>query len=322
VLLVDDSYAQLYDKITAAVRRVSDQPIKYVINSHIHGDHHGGNEAMVKAGVTVIAHENVRSRMATGGRDAFSNQPIPPAVPGALPIVTYRDAMTIYFNGETIDLIHAPPSHTDSDTIVYFRNANVIFVGGIYGNNLNYPFIDIGMGGSLAGVIAAEEMILPMIDDNTKIFADQGSGETQGLDAGVARHAGHRPRSRAAADQRWQERGRDGCRQADTGFRPDLGEAGQLLHRRNHDPPGVPVAQERPVRGPATIGPVAGRRWPVALLTQQVDAQVADEQEGVQELERRHSAAVVPAGQDRHIVRESSVLRTRAPGSAIGRPGT
>jgi len=130
VLLVDDSYAQLYDKITAAVRRVSDRPIKYVINSHIHGDHHGGNEAMIKAGVTVIAHEKVRSRMATGGRDAFSNQPIPPAVPGALPIVTYRDAMTVYFNGETIDLIHAPPSHTDSDTIVYFRNANVIFVGG------------------------------------------------------------------------------------------------------------------------------------------------------------------------------------------------
>jgi cyclase len=177
VLMVDDSYAQLYDKIIAAVRRVSDKPIKYVINSHIHGDHHGGNEAMIKAGVTVIAHENVRARMATGGRDAFSNQAIPPAVPGALPLVTYRDAMTIHFNGETIDLIHAPPSHTDSDTIVYFRNANVIFMGGVYGNNLNYPFIDLGMGGSLPGVIAAEETILPMIDDNTRIFADQGSGE-------------------------------------------------------------------------------------------------------------------------------------------------
>ena len=177
VLLVDDSYAQLFDKIRAAVRRVSDKPIKYVINSHIHGDHHGGNEAMIKAGVTVIAHENVRSRMAKGGRDAFSNQPIPPAVPGALPIVTYREAMTIHFNGETIDLIHAPPSHTDSDTIVYFRNANVMFVGGVYGNNLNYPFIDIGMGGSLPGIIAAEDMILPLIDDRTRIFADQGSGE-------------------------------------------------------------------------------------------------------------------------------------------------
>jgi glyoxylase-like metal-dependent hydrolase (beta-lactamase superfamily II) len=177
VLMVDDSYAQLFDKITAAVRKVSDKPIKYVINSHIHGDHHGGNEAMIKAGVTVIAHENVRSRMAKGGRDAFSNQAIPPAVPGALPVVTYRDAMTIHFNGETIDLIHAPPSHTDSDTIVYFRKANVIFMGGVYGNNLNYPFIDLGMGGSLQGVIAAEEMILPMIDDRTRIFADQGSGE-------------------------------------------------------------------------------------------------------------------------------------------------
>jgi cyclase len=177
VLMVDNSYAQLYDKIIAAVRRVSDKPIKYVINSHIHGDHHGGNEAMIKAGVTAIAHENVRSRMAKGGRDAFSNRAIPPAAPGALPLVTYRDAMTIHFNGETIDLVHAPPSHTDSDTIVYFRNANVMFVGGIYGNNLNYPFIDLGMGGSLPGVIAAEEMILPMIDDNTRIFADQGSGE-------------------------------------------------------------------------------------------------------------------------------------------------
>jgi glyoxylase-like metal-dependent hydrolase (beta-lactamase superfamily II) len=177
VLLVDDSYAQLYGKIVAAVRRVTDKPIKYVINSHIHPDHHGGNEAMIKAGVTVIAHENVRARMARGGRDAFSNQPIPPAAAGALPIVTYRDAMTIHFNGETIELRHAPPSHTDSDTVVYFRNANVMFVGGIYGNDLNYPFIDIGMGGSLRGVIAAEEMILPTIDDRTRIFADQGAGE-------------------------------------------------------------------------------------------------------------------------------------------------
>ena len=177
VLLVDDSYAQLFDKITAAVRRVSDKPIKYVINSHIHGDHLGGNAAMIEAGVTVIAHENVRARMAQGGRDAFSNQPIPPAAPGALPVVTYRDAMTIHFNGETIELLHAPPSHTDSDTIVYFKNANVMFVGGVYGNNLNYPFIDIGMGGSLSGVIAAQEMLLPMIDDRTRIFADQGSGE-------------------------------------------------------------------------------------------------------------------------------------------------
>jgi len=101
----------------------------------------------------------------------------PAAAPGALPIVTYREAMTIHFNGETIDLIHAPPSHTDSDTVVYFRNANVIFMGGVYGNNLNYPFIDIGMGGSLPGIIAAEEMILPMINDSTRIFADQGSGE-------------------------------------------------------------------------------------------------------------------------------------------------
>lgn len=177
VLMVDNSYAQLYDKIIAAVRKVSDKPIKYVINSHIHGDHHGGNEAMIKTGVTVIAHENVRARMAKGGRDAFSNQPIAPAASGALPIVTYRDAMTIHFNGETIELLHAPPSHTDSDTIVYFRKANVMFVGGVYGNNLNYPFIDIGMGGSLSGVIAAEEMLLPMIDDRTRIFADQGSGE-------------------------------------------------------------------------------------------------------------------------------------------------
>lgn len=180
VLLLDDSYAQMFDKITAAVAKVSGgKAIRFVINSHIHGDHIGGNELMEKAGATVIAHENVRSRMIKGGYNPVFNQTIQPAAPGALPQITYTDKMTIHFDGETIELIHAPPSHTDSDTIVYFKNANVLDMGGVYGNNKGYPFVDQSSGGVFAGVIAAEEKVLPLINEKTRIFADQGEAENK-----------------------------------------------------------------------------------------------------------------------------------------------
>lgn len=179
VLIVDASVAQMADNIKAAVARLSDKPIRFVINTHAHADHFGGNEALVKAGALIIAQDNVRVRMASGQYIAAFNQTIPPSAPGALPAITYADAMTIHVDGETIELIHAPRAHTDSDTLVYFKRANVIHTSGTFGNDSTYPFFDLSSGGSLAGMIAAEAKVLSLADHGTKIIADEGEPATK-----------------------------------------------------------------------------------------------------------------------------------------------
>jgi cyclase len=174
VLLVDASVAPMLDKIKAAIARLSDKPIRFVINTHAHADHFGGNEALAGAGAVIVAQDNVRARMVKGQYIAAFNQTIAPSPPAALPAITYGDAMTIHFDGETIELIHAPHAHTDSDTLVYFRRANVIHASGTFGNDTTYGFYDLSSGGSLAGMIAAEEKILALADDRTRIIADEG----------------------------------------------------------------------------------------------------------------------------------------------------
>jgi glyoxylase-like metal-dependent hydrolase (beta-lactamase superfamily II) len=176
-LLVDTSVPQMIGKITAAVARVSDKPVRYVINAHAHADHFGGNEVMARDGAVIIAQENVRKRMASGQYIAAFNQVIPPSAPDALPVITYGDAMSIHLDGETVDLIHPLSAHTDSDSVIYFRTANVVHIGGSYGAGTSYPFYDISSGGSLNGVIALQERVLRMIDDNTRIIADEGAPE-------------------------------------------------------------------------------------------------------------------------------------------------
>ena len=172
VLLVDTSVAQMGDKIKAAIAKVSNKPIKYVINTHAHADHFGANEAMAKGGAVIVAHERLRDRMAKGFV-AF-NQTIPPSPPAALPALTYADAMTIQFDGETVELIHVPNAHTDSDTLVHFKRANVFHASGTFGGAGAYPFFDMQSGGSLAGTIAAEDKMLSLADANTWIVADEG----------------------------------------------------------------------------------------------------------------------------------------------------
>ncbi len=179
VLLVDASVAQMVDHIEAAVARVSHKPIRFVVNTHAHADHFGGNEALAKAGAVVIAHDNVRRRMAKGWYIAAFNQTIPPSSPGALPTITYVDAMTIHLDGETVELIHAPFAHTDSDSLVYFRRANVIHASGTFGPGQTYPFFDLSSGGSLAGMISAEATILSLADDRTRVIPDEGEPETK-----------------------------------------------------------------------------------------------------------------------------------------------
>jgi len=174
VLLVDTSVAPMGDKIKAAIARVSDKPIRLVINTHAHADHFGANEAMAKGGALIVAHVNLRERMAKGQYLAAFNQTIPPSPPAALPTVTYADTMTIHFDGETVQLFHVARAHTDNDTLVHFTRANVIHASGTFGGDGNYPFFDMSSGGSLAGMIAAEERMLSVADDKTRIIADEG----------------------------------------------------------------------------------------------------------------------------------------------------
>jgi glyoxylase-like metal-dependent hydrolase (beta-lactamase superfamily II) len=184
VLLVDTSVAQMGDKIKAAIARVSDKPIRLVINTHAHADHFGANELMAKGGALIVGHETLRERMAKGQYLAAFRQTIPPSPPAALPSITYAATMTIHFDGETVQLIHSPRAHTDNDTLVYFQRANVIHASGTFGGDRSYPFFDMSSGGSLAGTIGAEEKMISLCDDRTRVIADEGDpGSTEGLKA-------------------------------------------------------------------------------------------------------------------------------------------
>jgi glyoxylase-like metal-dependent hydrolase (beta-lactamase superfamily II) len=156
------------------------------VNTHAHADHFGANEAMAKDGALIVAHEGLRERMAKGQYLAAFNQTIPPSPPAALPKVTYADAMTLNIDGETVELVHVPNAHTDNDTLVHFKRANVIHASGTFGGDGAYPFFDMSSGGSLAGMIAAEEKMLSLADANTKIQADEG--EPASTDALKATH--------------------------------------------------------------------------------------------------------------------------------------
>jgi cyclase len=161
VLLVDSMYGPMHQKIMDAVARIGRQPIRYVVNTHLHGDHTGGNEAMAKLGAVIISHENMRKRMAAQQDNA------PPAA--ALPVVTYSDSMTLHFNGEEIYIYHPEPAHTDGDSIIYFRHANVMHVGDVP-SSLRYPNIGVNDGGSVDGMIAAARQVMKIANPDTKII--------------------------------------------------------------------------------------------------------------------------------------------------------
>jgi cyclase len=160
ILLIDSMYAPMHDKIMVALRKISNQPIRYVINTHLHGDHTAGNEAMAKLGAVIISHENMRKRMAQA-----KNAP----APGLLPVITYTDSMTLHFNGEEIYIYHPEPAHTDGDSIIYFRHANVMHVGDVPAS-LRYPNIGVDDGGSVDGMIAAGRQVMKIANSDTMII--------------------------------------------------------------------------------------------------------------------------------------------------------
>lgn len=173
VFMIDTSYAPLADKIKAAIATVSGKPIQYVVNTHWHQDHVGGNENFVKAGATVVAHENVRKRVSTEQFVKLLNKTVPPLPESALPVITFSQNVTFYLNGNEIFIFNIKRAHTDGDAIVHFKKSNVIHMGDIYFNGM-YPFIDLSAGGSINGMIAAVKRILLLCDQNTKVMPGHG----------------------------------------------------------------------------------------------------------------------------------------------------
>ncbi len=167
VLMVDSQFAPLTEKIVAAVKQVSNTPIKFLINTHVHPDHTGGNENLGKMGVTIFAREELRNRLA---HPATGN----PAPAAALPVITYSGPLTFHMDGEDVQAIPIPKAHTDGDTLVRFPNANVIMIGD-YFRSLGYPNIDRANGGSLPGMLAGIDTAIKLCDANTKVVPGHGA---------------------------------------------------------------------------------------------------------------------------------------------------
>jgi cyclase len=180
IVIVDNQYAPLADKIRAALKGVTDQPVRFVINTHYHDDHAGGNVPFATGGATVVAQDNVRKRLASGGvlgnGGAFRREAKPVTGPG-LPIVTFGKDLTLHLNGETIRAVHAPNGHTDGDVIVYFSKANVVHTGDVF-VTYGFPFIDISGGGTSAGIIAGLEAALKTLPADVKVIPGHGPVST------------------------------------------------------------------------------------------------------------------------------------------------
>ena len=181
IVIVDDQYAPLADKIRAALKSVTDKPVRFVINTHYHGDHTGGN-AIFQKEAPVIAQDNVRKRLEQGGKAgnggsvSMDNKP---AVKGALPIITFEHDVTVHLNGEDIRALHFPAGHTDGDSVIYFPQSNVVHMGDDF-VTYGFPFIDVTSGGSIDGMIDGVEKAIAQLPPDVKVIP--GHGPVSNLD--------------------------------------------------------------------------------------------------------------------------------------------
>jgi glyoxylase-like metal-dependent hydrolase (beta-lactamase superfamily II) len=171
--LIDDQFAPLTEKITAAIGKITPKPVKFVLNTHWHFDHTGGNENLAKAGVVIVAHDNVHKRMSSDQFIEFLKMKEAASPHLAQPVVTFPDQVTFHLNGDEIRAIHVERAHTDGDSIVYFAKSNVIHMGDTYFAGM-YPFIDTSSGGTIDGMVAACDKALAIADDSTKIIPGHG----------------------------------------------------------------------------------------------------------------------------------------------------
>jgi cyclase len=172
-LLIDDQFAPLTAKIMAAAKKLGGKQVRFVLNTHWHGDHTGGNENLGKSGAVIVAHDNVRKRMSVEQFIELKGSKVPPSPPRALPVVTFGSDTTFHIDGEEVRVFHIGPAHTDGDSIVQLVKANVIHMGDTL-MTMSYPFVDASSGGTYAGFITAADRVLAISDANTKIVPGHG----------------------------------------------------------------------------------------------------------------------------------------------------
>ncbi len=176
-VLIDDQFAPLTAKIQQAVTALGASPVKFLINTHWHFDHTGGNENLGKVGAVIMAHDNVRVRM---NSEQKRGERVTPASPkAALPVVTYAEGVKLHLNGEEIRAIGLAPAHTDGDSMIHWTRSNVIHMGDTFFNKVTFPFIDLASGGDVHGVVAAADRALALANDDTKIIPGHGPVATK-----------------------------------------------------------------------------------------------------------------------------------------------
>ena len=171
--IIDDQFAPLTEKILAAIKSVGGDTPRFLINTHFHGDHTGGNENLGNAGTLIVSHDKVRERLVAGSYIKEFGMNSPPANKAALPVLTFFEDMHFYINNDSVNAVHVPSAHTDGDSIIYFKKANVVHAGDIFFNGF-YPFIDAANDGSLRGTIAAVDAMLAATDSKSKIIPGHG----------------------------------------------------------------------------------------------------------------------------------------------------
>ena len=178
IFLIDDQFEPLLPKIRAAVKTLGDGPIRFVVNTHFHGDHTGSNAKLYESGAVILAQENVRKRLGMERISPTTKERTPPKPPEAWPVVTYTNGVNLYLNGDELEVFHVARAHTDGDSVIRFKKANVVHMGDTFFNG-NYPFIDVDAGGSIDGIVAAADLVLSRVDDKTKIIPGHGPVATK-----------------------------------------------------------------------------------------------------------------------------------------------